>query len=599
MDVEAAKQSLPDLPGVYKFLNAKGEVIYVGKARNLRRRVLSYFSRAEDATSDYKTRLLVRHTTAIEWIVTDSEWDALLLENNLIKHYTPRYNVLLKDGKTYPYLCITEEPYPRLVFVRQKIYPNAKYYGPFPGGGMLRTLMDLLRNLYKLRDCHLKLTPESVAAGRFRACVEYYIGRCSAPCIGKQTQEAYRSVVEEIQRLLEGDWESVLTEIDRQRQAAVAALEFERAHELKKRLEQLRAYQQRSLVADAGLGDVEVLSFVQGVKATVAHHLSVQKGRIVASHTWQFPTSHWTERPSEVLERVLGELAADQGRIAPQILLDGWDASFSPPESTEITYLFPDSPAWQALAALCRKTAESIAEQKNAFLSEPNSKHHKVLRELAELLKLPKPPTRIECIDNSHIQGAHLVSGVTVFIQGEARRSEYRRYVHEDIALGDDFSAMRAVIRRRYERRLREGMPLPDLLLIDGGKGQLSAALQALAEIGLSVPTFALAKKKEEIFAPDRSEPIYIDTRSPVLKLLQRIRDETHRTAVGFHRQRRDAATLRTTLLSIPGIGEKLAEKLLGTFGSMEQLKAAPIEDLQQLIGKRRAQLLHAFLQNV
>ncbi|MCX7764851.1 MAG: excinuclease ABC subunit UvrC [Bacteroidia bacterium] len=598
MEIETAKSLLPDLPGVYKFLNAKREVIYVGKARNLRRRVLSYFTKAEDPGCDYKTRTLVRHIAEIEWIVTDTEWDAILLENNLIKHYTPSFNVLLKDGKTYPYLCITDEPYPRLLFVRQKIYPEARYYGPFPGGGMLRTLMELLRSLYKLRDCDLKLTPSNVKSGRFRACVQYYIGRCAAPCIGKQSYEEYQAAVEEIKRLLEGEWEAVLEEIDRQRREAAAAMEFERAYEMKKRLEQLRAYQQKSIVADAALGDVEVLSFVSGPKAAVAHHLSVQKGRIVASHTWHFPAQHWQERPEEVLEAVVGEIASDQARIAPQILIDGWNPQVPLPEGDELTYLLPSSPEWEALALLCRKTALTLAEQKNAFLTDKVSKKQKVLHELAAILKLPYPPARIECIDNSHIHGAHLVSGVAVFIQGEPRRSEYRRYIHEGIAVGDDFAAMRAVIQRRYEKRLKEGMPLPDLLLIDGGKGQLSAAIEAMREIGLEVPVFALAKKKEEIFAPHQSEPIYIDKRSPVLRLLQHIRDETHATAVGFHRQRREAAALRTTLLSIPGIGTKLAEKLLSSFGSLEQLKKASLAEIEEIVGKRRAQVLYTFLQN-
>ncbi|MCX7652622.1 MAG: excinuclease ABC subunit UvrC [Bacteroidia bacterium] len=598
MEIEEAREILPELPGVYKFLNARGEVIYVGKARNLRRRVQSYFSRAEDPRCDYKTRALIRHATRVEWIVTDTEWDALLLENNLIKYYNPRYNVLLKDGKTYPYLCITEEPYPRLLFVRQKVYPNAKYYGPFPGGGMLRTLMELFRGLYKLRDCDLRLTPESVAGGRFRACVKYYIGRCAAPCIGKQSYEDYSAAVQEIQRLLEGEWEAVLAQIDRQRKEAVIELDFERAHEMKKRMEQLRAYQQRSLVADAALGDVEVISIVAGVRTAVAHHLSVQKGRIVASHTWQFSASDWAEQPEEILERIVGEIASDQGRLAFQILVDGWDAERPLPKRTEVSYILPETPEWEALAVLCRKTALSLSEEKNALISNRAAKYQTVLQELAQILKLPKPPVRIECIDNSHIQGAHLVSGVVVFLNGQPRRSEYRRYIHEGISVGDDFAAMRMVIKRRYEKRLREGMPLPDLLLIDGGKGQLSAAIEAMQAIGMQVPVFALAKKKEEIFAPYQSEPIYIDKRSSVLHLLQRVRDETHEVAVGFHRQRRDAATLRTALLSVPGIGVKLTEKLLAEFGSLERLKGASMQELARVVGKQRAQTLHTFLQN-
>ncbi|MCS6789713.1 MAG: excinuclease ABC subunit UvrC [Bacteroidia bacterium] len=597
MDLATARELLPELPGVYKFLGARGEVIYVGKARNLRKRVQSYFLRAEEPTCDYKTRLIVRHAAGLEWIVTESEWDALLLENNLIKHYNPRYNVLLKDGKTYPYLSITKEPYPRLVFTRQKVFEGAKYYGPFPGGGMLRSLMELFYHLYKLRDCDLKLTPEGVAAGKFRPCVKYHIGTCAAPCIGKQSYEAYVAAVEEVQELLEGKWEEVLTRIDAERQKAVDALEFERAHELKKRYEQLQAYRQRSVVADAAVGDVEVLSFVEGVKLGVVHHLSLRGGRVVASHTWQFAAREWQENPAEVLDRVIGTLIDHQESVASVVLVDGWSLTYSLPELQETELRLPESPAEQEVAALCRKTAFSLAQQKNAFLEEQRaSRYKKELEELMRILHLPRLPRRIECIDNSHIQGAHLVSGVSVFIDGAPRRSEYRRYVQE-LRKGDDFAAMRWVILRRYEKRARESMPLPDLLLIDGGKGQLSAALEALNAIGLQeIPVFALAKKKEEVFAPGRTEPIYIDTRSPVLRLLQRIRDETHETAIGFHRQRRKAATLRTTLLAVPGIGEKLAARLLEEFGSMEKLKEASLEDLARVVGKRRAALLQKHL---
>ncbi|MCS7163082.1 MAG: excinuclease ABC subunit UvrC [Bacteroidia bacterium] len=596
MEAQQALAYLPELPGVYKFLNARGQVIYVGKARNLRRRVLSYFTRAEEPTCDHKTRLLVRHIAGIEWIITDTEWDALLLENNLIKHYNPRFNVLLKDGKTYPYLCITEEPYPRLLFVRQKVYTNARYYGPFPGGGMLRQLLALLRELYKLRDCDLRLTEEAVKAGRFRACVKYYIGNCAAPCIGKQSLAEYRAAVEEVQHLLEGRWDLVLSALEQQRQIAVQQWEFERAHELRKRLEQLRAYQQRSIVADAGLGDMEVISFAAGVRTTIAHHLRVQGGRVVASHTWRFLLSDWVERPTEVLERILAHLAQEQQVLALQVLLDGWPAAAPLPESDELSFLFPERPELEAIAALARKTAQNIAEEKDAFLADKVSKKSVILHELQKVLSLPRLPYRIECVDNSHFQGSHMVSAVVVFVGGKPRRSEYRRYVHTELDTGDDFAAMQAVIRRRYAKRLQEGLPLPDLLLVDGGKPQLAAALAALQELGTDFPVAALAKKKEEIFLPGHSEPVYIDTRSAVLQLLQQIRDEAHKAAVSLHRQRRDTAVLHTTLTQFPGIGPKLAERLLEAYGSLEALRAASLDELAKVIGKARAARLYHHL---
>ncbi len=589
-------EKLPELPGVYKFVGRGGEVLYVGKARNLKRRVLSYFQKARDPRCDHKTYLLVQQAHHIEWVVTDSEWDALLLENNLIKSYQPRYNILLKDGKTYPYLCITEEPYPRLLFLRQKVV-KGRYYGPFPAGGMVRTLLSLFRELYGVRDCDLALTPESVEAGRYRACVRAYMGTCKAPCIGRQSHDAYKQTIEEIQALLEGRWQDVLSRIAAEIQDAVSQLAFERAYELKKRLEQLQDYQQKSLVIDEAYGDAEAISILAGERVAVVHHLSIERGRIMASHVWQFSAKEWEERPEEVLEAVTGRILTERGKLAPAIYVDGWPANVPLPESTEWTYFLPTDEAWQKLAHMCRNTAWTLLQEKHRFLEKKLSKGRSVLEEMQRALGLSCLPVRIECIDNSHIQGAHLVSSVVVFVEGEPRRSEYRRYVHEDLQVGDDFEAMRRVVYRRYEKRLREGLPLPDLILIDGGKGQLQAARGILEELGLGhLPIFALAKKKEELFRPGTVEPLYIDRRSPVLHLLQAIRDEAHKTAVSFHRQRRDSAVLKTQLMSVPGIGSVLSEKLLSRYGSVEALKRASLDELRTILGARRAETLYQYL---
>jgi excinuclease ABC subunit C len=587
---------LPDLPGVYKFMRAQGEVLYVGKARSLRRRVLSYFQRIKDPRCDYKTHLLVQSAHHVEWIVTESEWDALLLENNLIKSYQPRYNVLLKDGKTYPYLCITEEPYPRLLFLRQKVVAG-RYYGPFPGGWMVRTLLDLFRGLYGVRDCDLALTPEGVAKGRFRACVRAYMGTCTAPCIGRQSHAEYLDTIAEIQALLEGRWEEVLHRIEAEIQEAVAELAFERAHELKKRLEQLRDYQQRSLVIDEAYGEADMMSFVAGERVAVVHHFALEKGRIVASHVWQFSAQEWTERPEEVLEAVVGQILAERGKLASTIWVDGWPVDTPLPESTEWLYQTPQEEPWLKLAQLCRSTAWTLVEEKQRFLRKHELKKDALLQEMRAILALPDLPRRIECIDNSHFQGAHLVSAVVVFVDGKPYKREYRRYVHEDLAVGDDFEAMRRVIRRRYEKRVKAGLPLPDLILIDGGKGQLQAAMAVLQELGLGhLSAYALAKQKEELFRPGSSAPLYIDRRSPVLQLLQAIRDQAHEVAVGFHRHRRDKAVLQTQLLAVPGIGPVLAERLLSRFGSMEGLRKASMDDLRAILGERRAITLHQYL---
>lgn len=587
--------NIPDLPGVYKFMGWGGEVLYVGKARSLRRRVLSYFQRAKDPHCDYKTRLLVERAESLEWVVTESEWDALLLENNLIKAYQPRFNVLLKDGKTYPSICITKEPYPRVLFVRQRVQ-EGEYFGPFPWGGLARRYMRLFQEVYGLRDCDLLLEPGGVEAGRYRPCVRAYLRTCKAPCIGRQSHAAYLDMIAQIRAILSGRWEEAAAAIEARIQEAVARLAFEEAHAFRQHLDQLRQHQRESLVVDERLGDAEMLSIVAGSRVAVIHHLSIAQGRIVASHVWQVQAKAWESHPEEVLEQSVGRIVALRGRLAPVVWVDGWPARRPLPESYEWAYAMPQEEPWTRLAYMCRQTAFTLLEQKQAFLDQQGAAAQAVLEALQETLGLPTLPRRIECIDNSHLQGSHLVSAVVVFVEGRPQRSAYRRYIHRDLCVGDDYEAMRRTIRRRYEKRLIRGELLPDLLLIDGGKGQLQAAVEVLASIGVRIPTFALAKKKEEIFGVGQAEPLRLPRHDAVLRLLQAIRDETHRTAVGFHRARREAALLQSKLLAVPGIGPVLAERLLARFGSLSRMQEASLEELGQVVGAKRAEKLFEYL---
>ncbi len=576
-------------------MGSGGEVLYVGKARNLRRRVLSYFQRAKDPQCDYKTRLLVERAKDLEWVVTESEWDALLLENNLIKTYQPRFNVLLKDGKTYPSICITEEPYPRVLFVRQRVQAG-QYFGPFPWGGVARSYMRLFREVYGLRDCDLELDPAGVEAGRYRPCVRAYLKTCKAPCIGRQSQAAYLDMIAQIRSILSGRWEEATAVIEARIREAVTQLAFEEAHALRQHLDQLRHHQRESLVVDERLGDAEMLSIVAGSRVAVIHHLSIAHGRIVASHVWQVSAKAWEVDPEEVLEQSVGRILAARGHLAPTVWVDGWPVERPLPESYEWSYALPQEEPWTRLAQMCRQTAFTLLEQKQAFWDKQGAPAREVLQALQRLLDLPTLPRRIECIDNSHLQGSHLVSAVVVFLDGRPYRPAYRRYIQEGLTIGDDYEAMRRTILRRYQKRLAYGETLPDLLLIDGGKGQLQAAVEVLQSLGLQVPTFALAKKKEELFVVGRSEPIHLPRHDAVLRLLQAIRDETHQTAVGFHRARREAAVLQSRLLAIPGIGPALAERLLDRFGSLERMQQASLEDLVQVVGAKRAEKLFAYL---
>ncbi|MGQ9863905.1 MAG: excinuclease ABC subunit UvrC [Bacteroidia bacterium] len=580
---------IPELPGVYIFYDTHRRVLYVGKARNLAHRVASYFTRK---IPDLKTRLLVEKIHDIHWNITPDEENALLMENNLIKHYQPPYNILLKDGKTYPYLALLDEPFPRLIITRKKNFSDAQYFGPYADSAGLRNLYKFLQSYFQLRDCKLDLSPKGIKKG-YRPCIRWYQKTCRGPCIGADPPDAYQERIAQLKEILQGNWESVEKDLETQIQQAAQQWQFEKAHELKSKLMLLRKQKAQSRVMNLDVPNVEVLGWAHHQGRIAVHHMSLRKGSIVATRLFE---SKWQEEESlvELVHAVLRTLFVEAS-LASLVLV---------PEELPLQEW-----AWEA-GGIDIRTPQSAAEKELVYMAQTNAQSHlqkvhrmrsfevmDTLEELKNALKLPRLPLHIECIDNSHWQGEALVSAVVVFSHGQPLKSAYRRYQVRGLSVGDDYQAMRQTLRRRFKKRT-DPSSWPDLLIIDGGKGQLRAAQEALTELGISFPLCALAKKEEAVFLPSQSEPILLPRHSAALRLLQRIRDETHHQALSYHQKKREKQILDTLLQHIPMIGQKRARRLLQHFGSVEEIQAAPVEALAALVGPQIAQNLKEVLRN-
>lgn len=582
---ERIRTLIPELPGVYVFYDKQRRVLYVGKARNLAHRVASYFTRK---IPDLKTRLLVEKIHDIHWNITPDEENALLMENNLIKNYQPPFNILLKDGKTYPYLALLEEPFPRLVITRKKIY-EAHYFGPYADSGSLRTLYKFLQNYFELRDCKLDLSPKGIEKG-YRPCIRWYQKTCRGPCIGADSLQAYQERVAQLKEILQGNWESVEKDLETQIQYAVQQWQFEKAHELKSKLILLREQKARSRVMNLDIPDLEVLGWAHHRERIAVYHMSLRKGSIIATRLFE---SKWHEGDSltEVVHAVLRTLFVEAS-LASLILV---------PEALPL-----EEWAWEA-GGIEIRLPETTPEKELVYMAQTNAQSHlqkvhrmhsfemiDTLEQLKNALQLPRLPIHIECIDNSHWQGDALVSAVVVFSHGQPLKSAYRRYQIKGLSVGDDYEAMRQTLKRRFKKRTE----WPDLLIIDGGKGQLRAAQEVLTQLGVNFPICALAKREEAIFLPHRTEPLLLPRHSAALRLLQRIRDEAHHQALSYHQKKRHKQVLNTLLLHIPSIGEKRARKLLQHFGCVEEIQAAPVEAIAALVGPQIAQTVKEVLRN-
>lgn len=605
--LQAKLAGLPTTPGVYQFKDKTGNVIYVGKAKNLRARVQSYFRNLSDHSE--KTRLLVSKIQDLDLVLTSSEVEALILENNLIKQLKPKYNINLRDDKSYPYIVVTNEPFPRVFPTRTVHRDGSKYYGPYTEAKQMRFLLDAVGEIFQVRSCSLKMTPETIAQKKFKVCLDYHIKKCQGPCEAFQSMEEYRAMIDEVKRLLSGKTKEVSRSIESQMKQYAKEMKFEQAATLKKQLDALNRYSSKQKVLSTEDIDRDIFAVVSDKSEACGVVFKVRDGKLLGSQHFYFSNVS-DESESLMLSRLLEKYYLETTDVMPDEIfapceLESWEAIESlimkrlqeTSETKSVHFVVPQIGDKAKLVAMCRANAEHLLneflvqkQKRGEALAIPNSVYS-----LERDLRLPKLPRRIECFDNSHFQGAETVSSMVCFVDGKPKKSDYRKFKIRTVDGIDDFASMAEVVERRYSGSLSTELPLPDLIVIDGGKGQLSASVEILDRLGLKIPIIGLAKRLEEVFFPNESLPFNLPKTSSSLKLLQQIRDEAHRFAITFHRQLRDKRTLSTELVEIDGVGKAKAEKLLKIFGSVAQVESVSIDQLEQVVGKRTAETLRRY----
>ena len=581
---------LPQEPGIYQYFDENGHLLYVGKAKNIRKRVSSYFLSNHQHT--LKTIELVQKIKDIEFTIVNSEHDAFILENELIKNYQPKYNINLKDDKTYPYIVIKKENFPRVFLTRRKIKDGSTYIGPFTNVLAVRELIDHIKHTIPLRTCTLPLTPKNIEQGKFKVCLEYHLGNCLGPCQGFQTLEDYNSSIEQVQHLLKGNIKPVLTNLKEKMQEEASAMAYEKAALTKKKIEELEHYQTKSVVYTKQEHAMDVFSIAHDADQAYVSYLMVENGRIIQTHI--LPLSVPLEESAEtILIFAIYYFRTNLNSRATEIIVP-----FELREKVfEIKYTIPQVGDKEQLLALSKKNANYALREwnhKQALVRVEKPLESEVLLEMQEALHLSEMPNHIECFDNSNFQGAYPVSAMVCFKNGSPSKSDYRKFNIKTVVGINDFASMKEIVGRRYKRLLEEGLPLPKLVVIDGGKGQLSSAVEALEELGIygKMPIIGIAKRLEEIYFPGDQYPIHLDKKSESLMLIQRIRDEAHRFAITFHRQVRSKKALGTQLTEIEGIGTQTAQKLLKEFKSVRKLQLASEEEVAAVIGAAKAKVL-------
>lgn len=578
--------SLPDHPGVYKYFNADKELIYVGKAKSLKKRVGSYFNK--NAGVNHKTRRMVLEITQIEIILVDSELDALLLENNLIKKSQPKYNILLRDDKTYPYLLLTKESFPRLFPTRKHLPRRGTYFGPFASVKAMNTVLDLIRELFTIRTCNLDLSYLKINEDKYKVCLEYHVGNCQGPCVGKQAESDYLADIEQAKHILKGNLGVAKSYFKQRMQTHADNLAFEQAQRSKNRLELLEKYQAKSLITNPSISNLDVCTLVSDEKNAYVNYMRVKNGSLITSKNVELK-KRLDESEEELLVTALVRLQDQFQSDAEEILVN---IEIDPIEGLNTTV--PKIGDKRKLIELSLKNALYYKKEKALLLGLNQDKKDRVIKQLQRDLSLQDIPDHIECFDNSNIQGTNPVASMVCFLNGKPAVKEYRHYHIKTVEGPNDFASMKEIVGRRYKRLLEEEKPLPKLVVIDGGKGQLSSAIEALVELGIygKIPIIGIAKRLEEIYFPGDSYPIHIDKKSESLMLLQRIRDEAHRFAITFHRDVRSKNAFGTQLTEIDGIGEGTAQKLLKQFKSLRKIKEATGEEINACIGATKAKLL-------
>ena len=591
VDLELQLKILPSDPGVYRYYDKKGGLLYVGKAKNLKKRVSSYFNKNQVG---YRTRLMVSKIERIETTVVNSEYDALLLENNLIKEHQPFYNILLKDDKSYPWICIKKEPFPRIFLTRNLVKDGSEYYGPYAKVRQAKALIDVIKNLYKLRTCNLNLSQGKINEGKYKVCLEYHIKNCEGACEGLETEENYTEKIDAIRGIIKGDFRKAKQYLEEEMYRYAGKLEFENAQMSKEKLQVLENYQTHTTIINPNIDDVDVFGMVSDYEAAYVNYFKIKNGSIVQSYTTEV-RKMLEESDEEILEEVLIEIRRKFDSRSVEIFLP-FHLNIEIPS---VKLIVPKVGDKKRIVELSEKNANEyrIEKLKQVQILDPERHTDRIMAEMKSILHLPEEPRHIEGFDNSNIQGTNPVSACVVFKNGKPSKEDYRIFHPKSVEGPNDFATMEEVIYRRYKRILDEGASLPQLILIDGGKGQLSSAIKSLKLLGLygKISIISIAERLEEIFFPNDPIPLYLDKKSETLKVLQRVRDEAHRFGVKHHRTRRKNSALKSELEEIPGVGKKTIELLLSKLKSVKRVREASLETLEEILGKSKGKIVWGY----
>ena len=590
-DIKLKLKILPEKPGVYQYYDSSGKILYVGKAKNLKKRVSSYFNK----TQEYgKTRVLVRQIADIRYIVVDTELDALLLENNLIKKYQPKYNIQLKDDKTYPWICIKKEPFPRVFTTRRMIKDGSKYFGPYPSVKVVNTLLAFIRDVYPLRNCALDLSPKKIDEGKHKICLEYHLGNCKAPCVGKEQENTYTQYVTDIEHIVKGNIGDVIKSLKKKMMDHSANLEFEEAQEIKSKIETINRYKAKSTVVSPSISQVDVITVLQDQKSAFVNYLAINNGAIIHGFTVEVKKK-LEETDSDIIGYVLPEMRERFNSITKEVLLE----KAIDLEMDNISFFVPQRGDKKALIDLSIRNTKffRLEKMKQEKIKNPERHTERILEQIRVDFRLQDKPVHIECFDNSNLQGTNAVAACVVFKNAKPSKKDYRHFNIKTVEGPDDFASMEEAVYRRYKRLLDEQQSLPQLIVIDGGKGQLSSALTALERLNLrgKIAIVGIAKRLEEIFFPGDSLPIYIDKKSESLRVVQYLRNEAHRFGITHHRNKRSKASLTSEITQIEGIGPKTHEDLMKKMKTISAIKEASLESLQALIGNAKGKLVYDY----
>jgi excinuclease ABC subunit C len=588
ISLELQLNTLPHSPGVYQFYDGEGKILYVGKAKNLKKRVGSYFTK----THEYgKTRLMVKKIRSLRHIVVPTESDALLLESNLIKKYRPRYNVLLKDDKSFPWICIKKERFPRIFSTRNITKDGSEYYGPYTSTKTVKTLLDLIKSVYPLRTCNYDLSEEKITNGKYKVCLEYHLGNCKGPCEGLQNEEEYEQQVDDIRQIIKGNFKTSLHYFKKQMRLLAADMHFEEAELIKNKIEILENYQVKTTIVNPKINNVDVFSIIADEAYAYVNFLQLSHGSIIRSHTMEIKKK-LEEENTDLLALAIVEIRQRFNSQSKEVYVP-----FEMALGTDLKITIPKLGDKKKILDLSERNAKFFRQErfKQVRITDPDRHVNRIMAQMKKDLRLSKEPRHIECFDNSNLQGSNPVAACVVFKDGKPSKKEYRNFNIKTVEGPDDFASMEEVVFRRYKRLLEENQSLPELVVIDGGKGQLSSALKSLEILGLrgKVAIIGIAKRLEEIYFPEDPIPLYLDKKSETLKIIQQLRNEAHRFGITFHRNIRSKEAINSVLEEIEGIGKKTAEEALKKFKSVKRIKEATIEELTEVVGWSKAKKIY------